>query len=500
MRFIIMSFIIALIFTGCSTYSEMEQAWKENKTDFLRLPLSQHQEKSTLDKKEFAQEFQKRLSEIDPSGQMTTSEIYDFETEKAKQMRSLAKEEKIFQAIESTVSLELLICLAYERNPELQSLRKKWQAARERYSQAELLYDTLDSYTSFTKTLDLLTSMKASPMAAKTVFPDSMAFMSQIINTEIEMAHLEYIMGLRDLIYQICQDYFELLFLKEAISIHKEHIEILRSLETLSQSKFQAGMAAYSDVLKAQIAREETQLDLETEIRKKNTIKIRLLSSLHIAPSHSLGEVSDFSIPKLTLSPEELYTSAKEKRQEIKNIQLMIQKQEQMISLARSQLYPTFTLGLSALENKSQDGMDTEMSAFPETPMYELRPWSGKQASYIQEMKIEKEALQNQYQQLLASSISQIQDIYFEWDTARRSWGLLESTLLPISRESMKVTQIAYQTSGEKSDFLNVLDAQNTLVSLRLKLEENKKNYIQKLSELEKITGMSIFRIVQKSI
>lgn len=489
-RFALMGIGIMLL-TACADYSEIEAPTAHIIRASSPSPLS------TGDPaKAFHNEMQEKWQKAEPRPE---NFLYDFETERAREFRALFHSEDLAQRLSESVSLELVLCLAYERSPELQSLRKKRQAARERYSQAGFLYDTLDAYSSFTRTLKLSTgmAMQAPKIADQAPFPRSFAIMGEVITTEIELANLEYLIGLRDLILDLSQDYVEILFLDHAIKIQEEQLNLLQGLADSTGEELKSGLTPYANVLKVEIATAQIRLDLETYIQKRSALCVRILSALDLPASTNLGIPHELTRQQFTMPLTDLYSLARQSRQEIQISKLEIKRQEQLIDLAQSELYPTVTVGLSYFENKEDERIGTgdSMPTFPEVPEKEPRFSFGQRQSYLREMVLEKEAMEKDLRQLESSSTTrEIRDLYFELDVAWRSLILYRDTLVSLAQESLQSSEASFLAPGkQKMDFLDVLDAQRTLLEVRLELEQSKRDYLWKLIDLEKAVGTRLF-------
>jgi hypothetical protein len=129
--------------------------------------------------------------------------LFDFESEKSKKIREIAKkEEEIKKLLSQSVDINSLISAAYERNPDLSEAKKAWQATIEQYSQASRLDEIMRQYRAFVK--DLTT--KVGPRLEKTSimmnfpFPGTLTLKGNIVSKEVEIAKEKYSVILRNLI------------------------------------------------------------------------------------------------------------------------------------------------------------------------------------------------------------------------------------------------------------------------------------------------------------
>lgn len=396
------------------------------------------------------------------------------------------------QKLRQNTALPLMLAVAYKRNPKLKEFRKRQQAIQKRYPQSMFLNNILEQYTSFTRLLDIATgpSMHKKSVTEKTPYPGSLEITGKIISTEAKLALVQYRIAERDLVYQITYDYWELWFIEQTLVIYQEQLDIVNDLEEVARGKFKAGLSGYSDVLKAQITREKIAVKLEILRQQQSTIQVRLLSALNLSLSIPLGPLTTMPERQLTIALDRLYSLAKQQRQEIQAIRLQMQKLQQIIELSENKLYPDFTLGLSYFENRTRER--SGKNSFPQRPQATPDLWFGQRESYLQEMRLQREALDKKIEALEQQTTSQIRELYWLLDTANRHLVLYRDTLLPLARENLRVTRVAYRSTGTKVDFLNVLNAERRLLEFQLALLESKRNYAQKLVKLEKIAGQRL--------
>ena len=417
--------------------------------------------------------------------------LYDFTSPLAKKYRSFADapEDKLSQQL----SLELLICLAYERNSSIKDIKKKVESVKQRYPQTFFLQNLLAQYSSFTRTINTKVGMQTqSPTVdMSTPQPARSSIMGEIINTEVKMVELEYTIVLRDLINRITKDYADLIYAEESLHIQQEHEQIVSALENTARDKFRAGLTGYADVLKLQILKANIQEDTKTYEERLKTVKVSILTTLELPTNSNLGAPSKRNIHKLQVDLNKLYEKGLYNRQEIQMIALKSQKLQQVISLAKDKLYPDFTTGLSYFENRNKErvGAGRQKESFSDRIDNMPRFDFAQRDSYIQEMVVKNTAIQEQLKDTKQKTIHKIRDLYFKIDTSWRQIILHEKKLIPLAKEALKVTRVSYQ-AGKKVDFLDVLDTERTLLDLSLMLVKFKKEYQWHVADLQKTMGL----------
>lgn len=189
----------------------------------------------------------------------------------------------------------------------------------------------------------------------------------------------------------------------------------------------------------------------------------------------------------------ELYELAVQKRQEIQKQKLTISKMTLAVEMAKQMTYPDPTLGASYFENRSMGNLKP-MENMPMTfsTRRTLNPantaWFGHRNSYIHEMDVKIEAMEHHIEELESSLRFVVKKHHFGMETANRSIRLYRQTLLPQARQALDAANTAYQAA--QIDFLSFLDAQRTLLNLRIVEQRALHDYRQHLAQLEQAVGM----------
>ncbi|WP_372365446.1 TolC family protein [Candidatus Uabimicrobium sp. HlEnr_7] len=483
--------LLLSVLTGCWSYTPQTNISKPPHIESIFKKKTLAQEST---EQENVKKLKTRWQESLRKDDVQKINLYDFDSPTAKKYRSFADAPN--NKLSQDLSLELLIQLAYERNSSIKDVKKRLNSVKQRYSQTFFLQNLLSQYSSFTRTINTKVAMQSQRPKTEmnTPQPGRLTIMGEIINTEVQIAELDYIITLRNLINKITKDYADLIYARESLHIQKEHNGIVSALENTVRDKFRAGLAGYGDVLKAQILKANIEEDMKTYEERLKTIKIRILTTLELPTDSKLGIPAEKEKNKLEIKLSNLYEKALKHRQEIKQIELKSKKMEQIISLAKDKLYPDFTIGLSYFENRNKErvGSGKQDIPFPDRSQKMPRFDFGQRDSYIEEMMIKNAAIKEKLQNTKQKTITQIRDLYFQVDTSWRQIILHQKKLIPLAKEALKVTRVSYQV-GKKVDFLDVLDAERTLLNLSLMLAKNKKEYLWNVADLQKTIGIFEF-------
>ena len=307
-----------------------------------------------------------------------------------------------------------------------------------------------------------------------------------------ELAQKEFEIALRDLVTEIKLAYYDYLFVIEATRINEENQKLLQQMISIAQAKFRVGQGKYSNVIMAQVELSKLADTIITLEQQRGTIIARLNTLLNVSADLPLGVPEPIEEERVIPTLTELYELAVEKRQEIQKQKLAISKMGLIVEMAKQMAYPDPTLGASYFENRSMpDVKHTQKMPMTFSTHRTLNPanvaWFGHRNSYIHEMDIKIGAIEHRIEELESNLRFVVKKHHFGMETANRSIRLYRQTLLPQARQALDASNTAYQAA--QIDFLSFLDAQRTLLNLRIVEQRALRDYRQHLAQLEQAVG-----------
>jgi outer membrane protein TolC len=227
-------------------------------------------------------------------------------------------------------------------------------------------------------------------------------------------------------------------------------------------------------MLKAQIALTRLVEHLVMLQQDSDLARARLNTLLGRDPGAPLDVLGVYAPPAKLPGLIELEKRAMENRPELMAISAAIHQDETRTQLAEKSLKPDYTLSGGYMLMPSG-------SAYRNTYMAELSvtlPWlnRGRHNAEIAEASAMVTARKADYESRRAAVFAEIQESLVRARVAQRLAGLYGDTLRPQAQAVLKATVAAYQ--ADRTDFLNLLDSQNTTLDVEL-------SYIRAVSELE---------------
>jgi outer membrane protein TolC len=193
----------------------------------------------------------------------------------------------------------------------------------------------------------------------------------------------------------------------------------------------------------------------------------------------------------------------RENNPELKSIDFSIAQEKATIDLAKKNYFPNLTLGVEYIETDDaleppanpvtgevprvkDDGKDPVIAKFA----VNLPIWYNKYRAGEKEARLRHMAALKDRSDRENSLIADLKMELYNFRDAERKINLYRDTLVPKAKQSFNVTQKAF-TAG-KTDFLDVVDAERTLLEFQLSYERALANRAQRLAKLEMLIGQEI--------
>ncbi|MFC1744787.1 TolC family protein [Candidatus Riflebacteria bacterium] len=391
------------------------------------------------------------------------------------------------KVFENVLNLNSFLSLMFWLNPALKSKEELYIATFKNYDQSAYLSDLFQQYHTFTRERNISIERKfPSQMVQQNhPVPGIIELKQQLIDRDIELARLSYELTLRMLIKKSSTLFSRHAYLKKSIGIISENISLLSRVIRSLKQKYVSGSFNYSLLVRAGVERSKL-LDKKKIFQDKSKIIISRLNAL-------LDRRAD---AKIIPSPKAMATKipdpVKQKKLVLKGnrdllqLRLKIEKIGGMIALMEKMNLPDTSLGLSFYQNRKQSRMPARLKksmSFMVKPMRRWQPQSASQRSYIEELYVRRQAMQEMLKQKKRNIESDFTDHFLSFKIFKRQETLYAGELIPQARNAYRSASKAYITG--KTGFMNYIDAERLLLTLRLSRVQAAFNKAVHLFELE---------------
>ena len=394
-----------------------------------------------------------------------------------------------------TESLQDLINIAIDVSPKIKMLEMKKQAASNRIEQNSNLPDPM-------LTLGLANlptnsfSFTQEPMTGKIVglsqafpFPGKLSEQADVNSKDVDIVEQEILDVKNEIRKNVIKSYNELLYVREAISITKSNKDLLNNIAEVVRTKYSVSTASQQNILKVEL--EITNISEKIEdLKSKESSQLSMLNALLLRSDDSPIETPKFpEINYHQFTVNALVDSAKKYRSFLEGIQKAKQKEVLKKSLAEYDYYPNFNLALQYSFRDKIERTNTPLDDFFTAMVGISIPlnYGGKVSSKVEEMETMQSLYDEQYQMSLQVLRSSFGSSIAKLNSLKERIKIISEGSLIQANENLKTTLTSYQVG--QVDFLNVIDAQNSLLKIENDLYRLKTEYLNEIADLEFLTG-----------
>ena len=402
-------------------------------------------------------------------------------------------------AVSQQFSVDVPEALALLRSPAIRAADNRARASLEKFSQISAVDDILRRYAAFTEgAMTGVGPMRGhAGVRRQFPFPGVLALKGRVVTQDVLAARERLEAARRDAVTAARKSHWRLWFLHQAVSITERTIGLLRELEQVSVTRYEAGRTSFQDVIKVRVQRELLDERLVTLREKLRTTHMEMREILHLPLEAPIGmpqvPVDDADVPDLP----SLYDMALAKRQEIKMLNARIGKMDAMIEMAETMLLPALDMGLSLYKDHAVNQVGTQAgqatfatrTAASDGAGLPKRPWFGFADAYLREMRQKRLALQQELNRLRDATLAMVRNKWFALDRARREKRLYQDTVVQLSEAALEVSTSGYES--DKVAFADVIASYTLWLDTNLALADKRRAYGTSLAELEQAVGQS---------
>jgi outer membrane protein TolC len=276
--------------------------------------------------------------------------------------------------------------------------------------------------------------------------------------------------------FALKKSYYQLHFLTAKVGVNQQTLALVADLEKLARTQNEVGKVTLQDVLRAQIEQERLTTEIANLEDSRNPLLAQFKAALGLSAEQSNPPApTQFESTPLDLSSEQLFATAQARNPRLRALEAEVRRADASLRLAYKSRVPDFNLGVE---------VDAKASPVIVTPQLgvTLPIWRDKIAAEIAGAQAGKRAAEARLSAEQIALAIEFAEKTFMFRESSRNLTLLQERLLPKARQSVEVARAAY-LSGQL-DFLNLIDAQRTLLGFELSEVENRTQRELALTEL----------------
>ncbi|MBI5655466.1 MAG: TolC family protein [Geobacter sp.] len=398
-------------------------------------------------------------------------------------------------------NLKHLVDTALAGNPELKSSQSRWQMFANKAKQAASLEDPMFMF----KLQNLVAREPFSfggsdPQTAKVIgisqqlpFWGKRGIRQEMVTHEAESYRWSIEERKLELARMVRETYYQLWAVDKSLEIVAKNLQLLGDFVTIAESKYSVGQGVQQDIYKAGLEKSK-MLDMQITLKQqRKSLEANLNYLLYRPGTTPVGPITDFSLPKITQSAEQLKNLADEKRPQIKSLAELVSKGQAGHRLAEKEYWPDFNLSFEYMFREKVDNdmvKDPGYNMFTVGVTFNLPFQQEKRRAMVAESTSETSMATEELNALRNTISYTINDTLAQLD---RRWNLVElykGAIIPQAEQSLESAVISYRVS--KVDFLTLLDGRMNLFNYERELYESQAEYMMKLAQLEAAVGGEI--------
>ena len=295
----------------------------------------------------------------------------------------------------------------------------------------------------------------------------------------------------RGLVLTVVQTYYGVLAAQQRLVNANAAADEAQNFVNLSKKLEQGGEVAHSDTIKAELQYNDRSRDaMETQLAADKT-KLDLAVLIFPDFNQNFTVANDLNTQPPLPSMVETEALAKKNNPDLRAALETVNAAAAEVSVARGEHFPTFTLdwfyGIDAPHFATYEPNGLPNLGYSALATLNIPVWNWfatqskvKQAEYRQQQaKVELSATQREL-------IANLHSFYAEAELSLRELEVLKRSA-DLAEESLRLTNLRYQ-AGEATA-LEVVDAENALVTSRSLLADGAARYRTSLATLQTLTG-----------
>lgn len=360
---------------------------------------------------------------------------------------------------------------AQAANPQLSAFEQRYQAAMQRIPQASTLPDPILQITHFVESVQTRTGPQDNVLMLSQRIPwfGKLGSREDVASAEAEALWFAYQNQQLMLARRVSLAYYEYAYIKDAIRLTRENLNLLKGLELIVEEKVRAGADLNSLLrLKVEIGRVDDRAQTFEQNRITQSARLAELLAL---PADTILPFPEWSLPDIvTLDGPSMARAIEANHPELKMLERTIRSAEARREIARLESYPDITLGINYIQIGDPEVMpntpDAGQDPWGVTLAVNLPIWFGKynaaKAEALAAQRASEYEWQHRFNQLraeLSASFARLKD-------ANRQLTLYGEELLGLAEQAVANSRTSYESG--RSGILEVIDSERSLLDLQL--------------------------------
>lgn len=277
--------------------------------------------------------------------------------------------------------------------------------------------------------------------------------------------------------------YYDFALLWQTERVYTENLDLLKRFSRIAETRYAVNQGAQSDAIKAQVELSKALNMLITAQQEKETAAARLNALRNRPPDTRLGEPEEFVVNPAPADYKALEAAALAKNPSLAALAARVKAAERKTSLAKAEYAPDFMLSWRRRGSDVAEMNGTyDLSLGLTVPL-----WFNRNKAMVGEAKAERDMAAAEYDAGRNMLLLELKEASVKLNYYARLVELYSGTVLPQAEQSLKAAEAGYQAG--KTDFLDLVDANRTLLETKREFYEYSAGYAGWLGRVKALTG-----------
>jgi len=380
-------------------------------------------------------------------------------------------------------------------NAGLKAAFEEWKMALEEIPQAKALPDPRFTYGYYIEEVETRVGPQKQRISVTQVFPwfgtlkargDAATAQAMAVQRRYEVKKLQLFHGVKD-------GFYEYVYLARAIEIARESLELVRHFEEVARTKYITAQAGHPDVIRAQMELAVLEDKLAALEEMRQPIVARLNAVLNRPSEGTLPWPKGESYREVNVDRAQIFALLRSQNPQLQAMDFDVESARSRIALAKKRFYPNLGVGVNwidtddaAMSGVRDSGKDPVILMFST----DLPIWRKSYGAAELQARAEARRLSHQKKDMENDLLARAERILYDFEDSGRKVRLFGGVLVPKAGELVGASETAY--AAGTVDFLDLIDAERTLLRFRLEHERAQANRRQRLAELEMLIGTQL--------
>jgi outer membrane protein, heavy metal efflux system len=400
-------------------------------------------------------------------------------------------------AAEQALSVDQLVAMAVEVNPQLKAARARWFAAQHAIRQHYAPVDPLFSFTN----LDSPTtgfdhaSVHALQVTESFQFPGKAVLQADEATRQAEIARLSYVAAIRDIRAETEVAFYQDVLDDALAQITAENVANLKRVLEVTQVAYSASQVTQTDFISAEFDLAAAQQQERQLKVAENNDRTTLNELLYRRPDEPLNLDRKIELNRLQTPLDSLVDRAAEVRQEILEAAAAERNAATALQLAKLEYAPDYTVGYIfdhyLLPSAAPAPTRTQDHGFAIGFNVPIFFWL-HQNEDVQQAGYDLEAARDDLGSIKSQTAAVVTTLYRTAQYAFSAATLYRDTLIPLARQDFEVALVAYSLG--KVDFVTLSGALRRAFDARVAYLQAANQYLAGRVALEQAIGEPLSR------